>query len=270
MKAHLDRLVREQDARAHRDVDPVSFVHRFEDPDDQEVVGLLAALLAFGNVVAIRRSVERALTPLLPSPAQRLATMRRATLERGLDGFVHRTWRAEHVVQMLWNARAMRRHHGTLGHAFAHHREDAPDAREAIARWADELRGPGADRGLKHLVPDPRRGSACKRLMLYLRWMCRPADGVDLGLWQVPASALVIPVDTHISRIAHNLRLTERTDASWRTAEEITDSLRAFDATDPVKYDFALCHLGVSRQCPSRRDPDKCEACVLRKVCRHW
>ena len=86
MKRHLDRLVREQDARAHRDVDPVSFVHRFDDPDDQEVVGLLAALLAFGNVVAIRRSVERALTPLLPSPARRLATMRRATLERVLDG----------------------------------------------------------------------------------------------------------------------------------------------------------------------------------------
>jgi len=270
VKAHLDQLVREQDARAHREVDPVSFVHRFEDPHDQEVVGLVAALLAFGNVVVIRRSVARALAPLGESPARRLATMRRRTLERGLEGFVHRTWRAPHLVTLLWNARRMRAAHGTLGDALRRHLDEAPDIREAIARWADELRGPTADRGLRHLVSDPRKGSACKRLMLYLRWMCRPADGVDLGLWEVPASVLRIPVDTHVSRIAHNLRLTERTDASWRTAEEITASLRALDPDDPVKYDFALCHLGVSRQCPSRRDPAKCEACVLRAVCRHW
>ncbi|MCC6872784.1 MAG: DUF2400 family protein, partial [Sandaracinaceae bacterium] len=104
-----------------------------------------------------------------------------------------------------------------------------------------------------------------------LRWMIRPADGVDLGLWaELSPSILLIPVDTHVHRIAKNLGLTERNDASWRTAEEITASLRRLDPLDPVKYDFALCHLGISRQCPSRRDPDKCDACVLRPSCGVW
>ncbi len=119
-------------------------------------------------------------------------------------------------------------------------------------------------------MPDPRAGSACKRLLLYVRWMVRPADGVDLGLWPLDPSLLVIPVDTHIHRIGRNLGLTERNDASWRTAEEITAALRHLDAADPVRYDFALCHMGVSRDCPSRRDPAKCEPCVLRPVCRAY
>jgi len=119
-------------------------------------------------------------------------------------------------------------------------------------------------------VPDPRAGSACKRLLLYVRWMVRPADGVDLGLWPLDPTRLVIPVDTHIHRIARNLGFTERNDASWRTAEEITGALRHLERSDPVRYDFALCHMGVSRDCPSRRDPAKCRPCVLRPVCKAY
>ncbi|MBZ0122053.1 MAG: DUF2400 domain-containing protein, partial [Sandaracinaceae bacterium] len=164
-----------------------------------------------------------------------------------------------------------RREHGSLGRALAREIADAGELREGLARFAGALRGPGAPRGLMHLMPDPRAGSACKRLLLYLRWMIRPDDGVDLGLWpELTPSILLIPVDTHVHRIAKNLGLTERNDASWRTAEEITASLRRLDPLDPVKYDFALCHLGISRQCPSRRDPDKCDACVLRPSCRVW
>jgi uncharacterized protein (TIGR02757 family) len=100
--------------------------------------------------------------------------------------------------------------------------------------------------------------------------MVRPADGVDLGLWPVSPSDLLIPVDTHIHRISRNLGLTDRRAASWATAEEITANLRRLDPRDPVKYDFALCHLGVSRQCPSRSEQDKCARCVLQDVCSVW
>jgi uncharacterized protein (TIGR02757 family) len=177
---------------------------------------------------------------------------------------------------MLASAGALRRAHGTLGAYFSARFEAHGELREALADLADALRG-GAlgdarppSRGLAHLVPDPRKGSASKRLLLWLRWMVRPDDGVDLGLWDVPASALLIPVDTHVHRIARNLGLTRRKDASWRTAEEITAVLRRFDARDPVRYDFAICHLGVSRSCPSRRDEVKCASCVVRTACRHW
>ena len=100
--------------------------------------------------------------------------------------------------------------------------------------------------------------------------MIRPADGVDLGLWPIAPSELVIPVDTHIHRISRNLGLTTRRTATWATAEEITAALRNFDPEDPVKYDFALCHLGVSRDCPSRAEPQKCERCLLQDVCSVW
>jgi uncharacterized protein (TIGR02757 family) len=172
---------------------------------------------------------------------------------------------------VLWRAGGLLREHETLGNAFTQfHEASGGDFREGLARFADALRGDTTSRSLRHLVSDPRAGSACKRLVLYARWMVRPADGVDLGLWPIAPSELVIPVDTHIHRISRNLGLTHRRTASWATAEEITAALRQFDPEDPVKYDFALCHLGVSRECPSRPDPAKCERCVLQSVCSVW
>ncbi|MBW2464604.1 MAG: TIGR02757 family protein [Deltaproteobacteria bacterium] len=270
LEVRLNQLRRDQDREARVAADPVSFVHRYLRPDDQEVVGLIAAFLAFGNVTAIRASIDRVLGALGEAPAEAVRRRRRATLERRLEGFVHRIYRGDHVAALLANAGALVRGHGSLGAAFAAELEAAGDFREALADFADALRGPDAPRGLRHLVPDPRAGSACKRLLLYLRWMVRPADGVDLGLWPVSPAKLVIPVDTHVHRIARNLGFTQRKDASWRTAEEITARLRAFDPADPVKYDFALCHLGISRQCPSQRDPDLCATCVLKTHCMHW
>ena len=91
--------------------------------------------------------------------------------------------------------------------------------------------------------------------------------GIFAGL---DPAELIIPVDTHVQRIARNLRLTRRKDASLRTAREITEALAVIDPADPVRFDFALCHLGISKDCPSRRDEQKCARCVVRTVCRHW
>lgn len=278
VRDRLDALVASTDRGARRDADPVSFVHRYDDPGDREVVALIASALAFGNVRAIRAKVAIVLDALGPSPAATIDREPRAALARRLDGFVHRVWRGDDVAAMLAGAAVLRRGSGSLGAAFsrrlaARDRTSAsPDEAfvEALADLADALRGDDPSRGLRHLVPDPRAGSACKRLLLWLRWMIRPADGVDLGLWPVDPARLVIPVDTHVHRIARNLDLTRRRDASLRTAAEITAALRAFDPHDPVRYDFAICHLGVSRECPSRRDPDRCARCVLQDACRHW
>jgi uncharacterized protein (TIGR02757 family) len=270
LRGRLDALVAATDRLARRESDPVGFVHRYEDPDDREVVGLIAALLAFGNVVAIRRSIARVLDVLGPSPAAAVDGAAPGQLARALDGFAHRVWVGADVAALLDHVAALRRAHGSLAAAFAAHRAAESTFLDGLARFADALRGPAPSAGLKHLVPDPRRGSACKRLLLYLRWMVRPDDGVDLGLFDVPPSELVIPVDTHVQRIARNLRLTERRDASLRTAREITAALAALDPDDPVRYDFALCHLGISRACPSRRDPALCARCVVKDVCRHW
>jgi endonuclease III len=99
--------------------------------------------------------------------------------------------------------------------------------------------------------------------------MVRPADGVDLGLWDVDPRRLLVPVDVHIHKLSRNLGLTRRATPSWRTTEEITAALAAFDPADPTKYDFALCHMGMVQRCPSRRSV-ACGACPVRPVCVHW
>ncbi|MGB5375544.1 MAG: TIGR02757 family protein [Polyangiales bacterium] len=271
IQERLDGLLASCDALSARRRDPVDFVHRYHDPRDQEVVGLISASLAFGNAMAARRSIDRVLEALGPEPARIVAGADEVELRHRLRGFAHRIYRGEHLASMLARAGALARDQGSLGEAFARfHRASDGDFRESLARFANALRGDTRSRSLRHLVSDPRAGSACKRLVLYARWMIRPADGVDLGLWPISPSALLIPVDTHIHRISRNLGLTNRRTASWATAEEITAALRKFDAEDPVKYDFALCHLGVSRDCPSRPDLIKCEQCVLQDVCSVW
>lgn len=276
----LDALVSSTDRLARRESDPVGFVHRYSSVDDREIVGLIAALLAFGGVGVIRAKVADLLSRMGSSPAAFIDAHRRPELDSAFAGFRHRVWSGGDLAALLANAATIRADYGSLGRCLAvelgaldksGEHESASAFIEALARFSDALRGSNPGRGLKHLVADPRSGSACKRTLLYLRWMVRPSDGIDLGIWQeISPSRLIIPVDTHVFRIARNLGLTERSDASLKTANEITNRLRGLDPEDPVRYDFAICHLGISRSCPSKRDDRACASCVMQPVCIHW
>jgi uncharacterized protein (TIGR02757 family) len=268
------------DVAARREADPVHFVHRYADREDQEIVALIASALAFGNVKALCAKIEDALARLGTHIAH---TADDATAVRArLSGWRHRVYRDQDLAALVIGARRVQRAHGSLGAALLDKLARAPDLREALTAWAAEIRekgelfaeaaenGAARRRGAEHILPDPSKGSAVKRLMLFLRWMTRPADGVDLGLWALSPSRLLIPVDTHIHKLSKNLGLTSRSSVSWKAAEEITEGLRRLDPDDPVKYDFSLCHLGMLQGCPSRRDPVKCEGCGVMPVCRHW
>ncbi|MEO6420626.1 MAG: DUF2400 family protein, partial [Polyangiaceae bacterium] len=198
----------------------------------------------------------------------------RATFAK-LDGWVHRVFRGEDLARLLIGARRVQRESGTLGARFGRELETHGDLKGALAAWSDAIREAGnlrssTRRGPAHLLPDVRGGSGSKRLLLYLRWMIRPADGVDLGLWPVSPSLLYCPIDTHIHKLSKNLGFTKRNDLSWKTTEEITKALRLFDPKDPIKYDFSLCHLGMLQRCPSKKDASRCEGCGVKPVCRHW
>jgi len=279
LKPYLDRLVADYDRRFLA-TDPLAFVHRFGKPADQEVAGLLASCLAYGNVAAIRGSVGEALRRLGSSPAAALEGLSDTDLIRKYRGFRHRFTSGQDVAALLAAAREMRRSHGSIGGFFrVGHRAGAPTLREALVSFVDRAldrdlsafyrRRPAAGRGVRFLLPSPREGSGCKRLNLYLRWMVRENDGVDLGLWEgIPPRQLLVPVDTHVARIASYIGLTDRKSTGWGMTEEITASLRELDPRDPVRYDFALCRLGILDACPRRRDPVKCAACPLQPVCR--
>jgi uncharacterized protein (TIGR02757 family) len=272
----LDAVRARCDVAARRASDPVEFVHRFEALHDRELVALLASSFAFGNVKALRGKIEDALGRIGPEVA--LACDDERALRRRLSTLRHRVYRGEDVAALLIGARRLQRAEGSLGEALARRWREAGDLRAALIPWVAAIRsGGGLDRlaqtrqGAAHLLADPAGSSAAKRIMLMLRWMIRPADGVDLGAWaSIPASALVIPLDVHIHKLSRNLGLTTRSTAGWKAAEDVTRALARLDAEDPVKYDFSLCHLGMVQSCPSRRDAVRCDGCGVKPVCRHW
>jgi len=284
LRPALDRFQRGYDAASRLGFDPVELPRRYPDPGDAEVVGLLSASLAYGRADLFKPRLEGVLAAMGPSPARFAEAFALAPDARAFDGFRYRFNRPEDVAALVAAAGFVRSRHGSLGTRFAALYRDADAGmaseplREALAGFAAELRGAPpvgpllrrrGKRGLLHLCPDPALAGACKRWNLYLRWMVRGPDGVDLGLWKgVPPSALVVPLDTHVSRIARYLGLTDRRDLTWRTAEEITRSLRLLDPDDPVRFDFALCHHGMSGACPARRDPGCCARCPLWAFCR--
>jgi uncharacterized protein (TIGR02757 family) len=272
--ALLESVIVRTDVAARLVVDPVSIVHAFEHPADQELVGLLASSLAFGNVKTVTAKIRDVLARLREPP--RVICAQPERVSAALAGWVHRVYRGEDVARLLIGARIVQRDSGSLGARFAEGFRRSGSLRPALSSFVRALRDAGgldsSGRGAAHLLPDPAGQSGCKRLLLFLRWMVRPADGVDLGLWSadIPASALLIPVDTHIHKLARNLGLTRRGSVSWEAAEEITARLAALCPEDPVRYDFALCHMGMLQRCPSRRDAARCEGCGIRPLCVHW
>jgi uncharacterized protein (TIGR02757 family) len=278
----LDGLDVGLDRAARIAADPVELPRRFAAAPDQEVAALLAASLAYGRADVFKPLLARVLDAMGPSPAAFARDFARAPDPEVFRFAVYRFNRPRDVAALVAAAGDLAARHGGLGQRFAalyRGEGGGPGAlRPALARFARELReappvapllrGRGP-RGLRHLLPDAAGPGASKRWNLFLRWMVRGPDAVDLGAWRglVPPSALVVPLDTHVHRVSRCLGLTRRRDASWRTAEEITAALRRIDPEDPVRYDFALCHLGMSGRCPARRDARRCLECPLAPAC---
>lgn len=275
LKSRLDALYRKY-ARAERiAADPVEFPHRYGKPEDIELAAFIAAMFSYGRVGLFKPVVERVLRALGDSPHVALKTLDVAGARSGIGRLSYRFNRNDDIVAFLWLLSQIVRRRGTLGTAFF--ASSDPSARDRLsALRMDVLSGSTTEvygqairpPGLLQLFPDPASGSAAKRMYMFLRWMVRE-DAVDFGLWRdFGAQNLVIPLDTHVARIARILGFTSRRTADYRAAVEVTDSLRRFDAEDPVKYDFALAHLGISGACPTRPSPAACKDCPLSRDCR--
>jgi uncharacterized protein (TIGR02757 family) len=185
-----------------------------------------------------------------------------------LTDLYHRWIRSEDIVRTLGVLGLMRRRSGTIGGFFLEGYEpgDADIGRSlaSFSERAKALAAPLAGGGaVDRFFPSPRDGSACKRLNLYLRWMVRDGDGLDLGIWKsVSRRQLVLPLDTHLVRLSRALGLSARRSPGWAMAVEATRSLALLDPGDPVKYDFALSRLGILDRCLHGRDPLECRRCA--------
>ncbi|MFP4356694.1 MAG: TIGR02757 family protein [Phycisphaerae bacterium] len=225
--------------------DPLELVVPWQDPAEAEVVGLVASSLAYGRVEQILKSARWVLDRLGPSPRDAIAGAAAEHLADRLAGFRHRFQTADEMACLLEGAGRVIARAGSLGAAFADCLDRGAGLVDALADWTGRI---DPDRRCGHLLADPRRRSACKRLMLYLRWMVR-SDAVDPGYWErIDPARLIVPVDTHMHAIAAGLGATARKSADLRTAREITAAFAGICPADPVKYDFALTRWGIRRQ----------------------
>jgi len=240
----LRRLYIHYNRREFTQNDPIQFLYRYEDPQDMETAGLIASGLAFGTVKQILRSVE-AVLDRLPRPARFLEEITDNRLRELTSGFHHRFIQGEDLYGLLRGIKGIRERYGSLGRCFLQgFRPPDSTVYPALARFAETWRHELQNSG-DFLIPNPGRGSACKRLNLFLRWMVRK-DEVDCGVWTgISASKLIVPLDTHMFAISRFLGLTQRKRPDRAAALEVTAAFRCIEPDDPVRYDFALTRLGI-------------------------
>ncbi len=278
LKSILEKLYASRSA-THLANDPLSFCHKYKDAVDQEIVGFIAAAFAYGNVKIILKNLDVIFKKIGPAPRKYIENFEPAAAAKLYASFKHRFNDGRDLCALLLACRNMIEEADSIGDYFlGGYDAAAEDITPSLVQFTENILAmdyspifgsatiPG-DSYFRFFFPSPASGSACKRLCMYLRWMVRPADGIDLGLWKEVSSAkLVIPVDAHIQRIGGFLGFTSRKQADWRMAREITAALRKLDPHDPVKYDFSLCHLGISEGC-NGKDLNKCLSCPIRDLC---
>lgn len=244
----LEQKYKEYNKAAFIKDDPVQIPHRFSKKQDIEIAGFFAATLAWGQRVTIIRNTTRILELMDNSPHDFILHHEDKDLKRFL-GFVHRTFNDTDLLYFIEFFRWFYSSHDSLEEAFTasmvkddiHTEKGLIGFEELFFSLEDH-----PQRTRKH-VSSPVRKSTCKRINMYLRWMVRQdRRGVDFGIWRrIKPAQLLMPLDVHVDRHARRLGLLKRKQTDWQAVLELTDSLRSFDAADPVKYDFALFGMGV-------------------------
>ncbi len=238
IKIFLDEIYEKYGRKEFIEKDPIKYVHIFKEPEDMEIVGFIASTLSLGRIDQIFRAMDKLLLIIGEKPKEFF--MEEKDFKGTLKNFSYRFFRGNDMENFFERIGWIVKNYGRIKNLFLKHWNKDKNMKIAIHNFVSEI-------GVKNsfLLPDPMKGSPCKRLNMFIRWMVRK-DDVDTGFWsEIEKSNLIIPLDTHISRIGRILGLTNRKSNDWKTAEEITNSLKEFDPEDPLKYDFPLCRAGI-------------------------
>jgi len=259
--------------------DPISEVRPLaRDLRRAEVAGVFASTLAIGNTTAIRGAIVDLARRADGDMGWLVAPGHARERRRRLASFRHRWIRGDQLDYLARVLETYYRREDSLETVFVNGLQRGGfagglDALSRVLRGEGQRRRLGPPpRGYRALFPTPHDagGSPCKRLTLFVRWMVRDRSP-DLGLWhRVPTGELRIPLDQHVHWIAFHLGLTGRRTRSWAAVEEVSEALRRIDPLDPVRFDFVLCHTGISGDCPKERDIAVCGPCSVRPDCRLW
>lgn len=241
----LENLYGRLNRRDHVPPDPLQFLYAYPDRLDREVAGLVASCLAYGRVAQINRTVGAVLAEMGRHPRRYVETATVRSLRRVFGGFAYRFTTGGEFIRLLSGAKRVVVEYGSLGSCFTQFFESgAPTVRPALAAFARAL-SQGYEGEPNSLLPCVEKGSACKRMNLYLRWMARE-DAVDPGGWgDVPPAKLIVPLDTHMFMIGRLLGLVRRKQPNMAAAVELSEGFGQFTPEDPVRYDFSLTRLGM-------------------------
>lgn len=274
----LDNLFSSVETETRIQADPIRFPKRYQDLLDQEVVALFSALLAYGRVKAIGQSIEGILDVLGDHPGATITADAQSMRDhqvtpRRFQNFVYRFTREADLNKVWVGVGEVILRYGSIGHCFrAHDDPNDPTLLSAYQGFYDDVLTYShhieGGSGFNHLFSNPKKGSALKRVNMWLRWMVRGPDQIDIGVWRdLGAHRLLIPLDVHVFRLSSAIGLTQRRTANLKTAIEVTQMLKRFDHADPIKYDFALAHLGISGACKGHRGATVCDECPLKTLC---
>lgn len=248
LKEFLDVKVAQYNHPSFLESDPIQIPHRFTLKEDIEISAFLTATIAWGNRKSIINNANRMMELMDNTPHDFILNHNETDLEK-LSGFVHRTFNPIDLCYFITSLKNIYKAHGGLEPVFANgiSKDSMQPAISNFKQTFFEL--PHQTRTTKH-VSDPLKGSAAKRINMFLRWMVRDnSTGVDFGLWKsIPTSVLSCPLDVHSGNVGRKLKLLKRKQNDGKALAELDKSLRKLDPNDPVKYDFALFGLGVFEQ----------------------
>lgn len=230
------------------EADPISVPHSFSRAEDREIAGFLAATIAWGNRRAIVQSAHRMMRYMDNQPYDFVVNASNEEIAT-LSSYVHRTFNGGDFQDFVRALRHIVTKWGSIGGYFENHYEECGDLRKVLSDFRHDFHAVDHNPHSEKHLSSIDKGAACKRLFMYLRWMVRRDDrGVDFGLWQrIPMSALYMPLDLHTGRMGRSLGLLNRKQDDWKAVEELTATLRNFSNDDPVRYDYSLFGVGISR-----------------------
>lgn len=274
----LEELCRDAQDASFIENDPLKFPRRYTDKLDIEIAAFLSALMAWGKRAIILKKLEELFDRMQPSPWQFVRNYKAQKSNLGaLAGFKHRTYNDKNIAGIILALKTTIEKYGDLESLFKEgldmaeaqglNDENYSALRFALGHFVEMLKKFSAAAGFplsnRHL-PSPVQGdSACKRMNLFLRWMIRK-EGFDLGIWNcMPPASLLVPLDIIVGRAGQCLGFTRRKAPNkWETAVQITEALKAFDAADPTRFDFALSQIG----CGPEGDFESCKKCRFRNI----
>jgi uncharacterized protein (TIGR02757 family) len=247
LKTWLDERVAFYNRPAFIETDPISIPHLFQTKQDIEIAGFFAAVFAWGNRTTILKKSRQLMQAMRMQPHAFVLDHSKKELH-ALMQFKHRTFNADDLLYFIDWLHHYYRENDSLETAFFP--KPGMSVEEGLNRFKQSFFSKEHLKRTEKHIASPDQQSACKRLNMYLRWMVRNDQmGVDFGIWKAAEpSALICPLDVHVSRVAHRLGLLDRKQTDWQAAVALTKRLRTFDKEDPVKYDFALFGTGVTEQ----------------------